>query len=135
MLTRVKTNIYAYFSGIEGPTSTPFQFNDDDIDDVLLPIRTQSGFLGVDILLTASWPKDVAQVRLKKSANENTIVAALQHSLNQPTVQTPGSSAISRLAAGLKPRYHLAGQGAHFERSPYRFARIRLLQLVKLLQV
>ncbi|KAI6237279.1 hypothetical protein M3Y95_00248400 [Aphelenchoides besseyi] len=98
-----------YCSGVDGKTSSSFQFAEDDIDDMLLPIRTQSGFLGVDILLTSLWPSDVAK-----------------HSINQPTVEQSGSKSISRLAAGLKPRYHFAGSGSHFERSPYRNHRVLL---------
>lgn len=92
-----------YLSGVEGPESNAFQFVEDDVDDLLLPIRTQSGFLGVDILLTSSWPAQVAK-----------------HSSNQPSKEIAGSKLVSRLAAGLKPRYHFAGMGTHYERSPYR---------------
>ncbi|KAI6223689.1 CWF19-like protein 1-like protein [Aphelenchoides fujianensis] len=98
-----------YCSGIDGQTSNAFQFVEDDIDDLLLPIRTQSGFLGVDVLLTSIWPADVSK-----------------HSINQPSVESPGSKSIARLAAGLKPRYHFAGKSGHFERSPYRNHRVLL---------
>ncbi|CAD5224474.1 unnamed protein product [Bursaphelenchus okinawaensis] len=96
-----------YLSGIEGNTSNPFQFIEDDVDDLLLPIRTQSGFLGIDVLVTSVWPHDVAK-----------------HSINQPGKENIGSKQVSRLAAALKPRYHFAGMGSHYERSPYRNHRV-----------
>ncbi|CAD5231905.1 unnamed protein product [Bursaphelenchus xylophilus] len=96
-----------YLSGIEGKSANPFQFVEDDIDDLLLPVRTQSGFLGIDVLLTSVWPSSVAK-----------------HSINQPNAENEGSKHISRLAAALKPRYHFAGMGPHYERSPYRNHRV-----------
>ena len=35
-----------------------------------------------------------------------------------------GSKLLSRLATGLKPRYHFAGLGCHYERTPYRNHRV-----------
>ena len=71
---------------------------------MLVPVKTQSGFLGVDILLTSVWPAEV-----------------WKHAHNTPSTEIQGSPLISRLAAGLKPRYHFAGMGVHYERQPYRY--------------
>uniref|UniRef100_A0A915D2X6 CWF19-like protein 1 n=1 Tax=Ditylenchus dipsaci TaxID=166011 RepID=A0A915D2X6_9BILA len=101
-----------YLSGIETSASTlnAFQFNDETIDDLLLPVRANSGFLGVDILLTSMWPAEV-----------------WKHSSNQPSEEVEGSKSLARLAAGLKPRYHVAGLGqTHYERTPYRNHRVLL---------
>lgn len=92
-----------YLSGVEGKTSNIFQFSNEDLDDVMVPIRSKPDFLGIDILLTSEWPTD-----------------AEKHSINQPSSIVSGSRSISRLAAGLKPRYHFAGRQGHFERTPYR---------------
>uniref|UniRef100_A0A0N5AXC5 CwfJ_C_1 domain-containing protein n=1 Tax=Syphacia muris TaxID=451379 RepID=A0A0N5AXC5_9BILA len=99
----------AYLSGIEGTKANAFQFDANIVDECMIPVKAQSGFLGVDILLTSMWPADVAK-----------------HSPNQPTRPTDGSRLISKLAAGLKPRYHFAGLGSHYERTPYRNHRILL---------
>lgn len=100
-----------YLSGIEAGANgaNAFQFDEKTIDDLLMPVRASSGFLGLDILLTSMWPSDV-----------------WKHSQNQPPEEVEGSKSISRLAAGLKPRYHFAGRGCHYERSPYRNHRVLL---------
>jgi archaellin len=107
ILTTANGLMVAYFSGIEASQGQPanaFQFDNKFIDDLLMPVSANSGFLGVDLLLTSIWPTDVEK-----------------HSLNQLTGTQPNSSkSISRLASGLRPRYHFAGQGIHYERSPYR---------------
>ncbi|KAL3083089.1 hypothetical protein niasHS_010891 [Heterodera schachtii] len=116
ILTTASGISVAYFSGIEeshgghqqGETK-PFEFDQKAVDDLLLPLSANSGFLGVDLLLTSVWPADV-----------------WKHSSNQPTSPPNGSKLISRLAAGLKPRYHFAGHGGHYERSPYRNHRVLL---------
>ncbi|KAI1720533.1 CWF19-like protein 1 like protein [Ditylenchus destructor] len=95
-----------YLSGIESESSTlnAFQFNGQTVDDLFVPVRANTGFLGLDILLTSMWPTDV-----------------WKHSTNQPREEVQGSPQLSRLAAGLKPRYHIAGLGQlHYERTPYR---------------
>ncbi|KJH41884.1 g-patch domain protein [Dictyocaulus viviparus] len=93
----------AYLSGIEGQSSNSFQFNEDDIEELLVPVRNQAGFLGVDILVTSMWPAEV-----------------WKHAHNTPSQNVEGSRLISRLAAGLKPRYHFSGMAIHYERQPYR---------------
>lgn len=99
----------AYLSGIEGSSVNSFQFTKDVVDELLMPVKASSGFLGVDILLTSMWPAQVSKF-----------------SSNQPSRDIDGSPLISRLAAGLKPRYHFAGMGSHYERSPYRNHRVLL---------
>uniref|UniRef100_A0A158P9P3 CWF19-like protein 1 homolog n=1 Tax=Angiostrongylus cantonensis TaxID=6313 RepID=A0A158P9P3_ANGCA len=99
----------AYLSGIEGSSSNVFQFNEDDVEEMLIPVKTQSGFLGVDILITSVWPAEV-----------------WKHAHNTPSREVEGSRLISRLAAGLKPRYHFAGMAIHYERQPYRNHRVLL---------
>jgi hypothetical protein len=101
----------AYLSGIEGKTSNAFQFNEDDLQDIMVPLRSKPEFAGVDILLTSEWPTD-----------------AEKHSINQPSTIVSGSRLISRLAAGLKPRYHFSAGSGHFERTPYRNHRVLMEQ-------
>ncbi|KAH7722384.1 Protein F17A9.2 [Aphelenchoides avenae] len=94
-----------YLSGIEASSSSqephPFEFDDNTVDELLMPVRASSGFLGLDVLLTSMWPAQVSK-----------------HSPNQPPDEVEGSKLIARLAAGLKPRYHFAGRACHYERSP-----------------
>ncbi|KAI6190142.1 Coiled-coil domain-containing protein 75 [Aphelenchoides bicaudatus] len=96
-----------YLSGVESKTSNIFQFTNEDVDEIMLPIRSKPDFVGVDILLTTEWPKDVEK-----------------HSITQPSTVVSNSVSISRLAAGLKPRYHFSGGQSHFERTPYRNHRV-----------
>ncbi|KAK0415785.1 hypothetical protein QR680_012117 [Steinernema hermaphroditum] len=97
----------AYLSGIpansSAATCNPFEFNAETVDSLTGPVIASTSFVGVDILLTAVWPSRVAR-----------------HSTNQPVRQVSGSEEISRLATILKPRYHFAGMGVHYEREPYR---------------
>lgn len=113
ILTTANGLTIGYFSGIEAAADqkqvNAFQFDQESVDDLLLPVSANSGFIGVDILLTSIWPADV-----------------WKYSTNQPTEQPNGSKLISRLASGLRPRYHFAGQGNHYERSPYRNHRVLL---------
>ncbi|VDK44991.1 unnamed protein product [Anisakis simplex] len=99
----------AYLSGIEAAQSNAFQFTADTVNELLLPIKVESGFLGVDILLTSMWPAQV-----------------WKHSSNHPSQEVNGSRLISKLATALKPRYHFAGMGIHYERAPYRNHRVLL---------
>lgn len=99
----------AYLSGVEGTSKDMSCFDKSDVDELLIPLGTQVGFSGTDILLTSMWPADVAR-----------------HSHNQPTKPPTGSVLISKLAAQLKPRYHFAGMGVHYERQPYRNHRVLL---------
>ncbi|CAJ0581583.1 unnamed protein product, partial [Mesorhabditis spiculigera] len=97
----------AYMSGLEGQSSSQVQFNIDDVVNMLKPVEAVGEFTGVDILLTSVWPAEVAK-----------------HSTNVPPKEIEGSKLISRLATGLRPRYHIAGGGIHYERTPYRNHRI-----------
>ena len=64
-------------------SESPLEFGEKEIDDLVVPFSATTGFLGVDILLTAQWPADVAK-----------------YSSNQPTETVQGSALLSRLAAG-----------------------------------
>ncbi|GMS79289.1 hypothetical protein PENTCL1PPCAC_1464, partial [Pristionchus entomophagus] len=99
----------AYLSGVDGSRPNQFTFGWDDVQELLVPIRASSGFLGVDILLTSMWPAEVAK-----------------HAHNQPPREVEGAPLLSRLASALKPRYHFAGMGTHYERDPYRNHRVLL---------
>ncbi|CAB3396929.1 unnamed protein product [Caenorhabditis bovis] len=99
----------AYLSGVEGSSKEDYQFDKSDIEELLIPLGTQAGFSGVDVLLTSIWPAEV-----------------WRHSHNQPSKPPPGSILISKLAANLKPRYHFAGNSVHYERQPYRNHRVLL---------
>lgn len=49
-----------YLSGIETSTNpNAFQYNDDTINELLTPLRSNSFFIGLDILLTSMWPTEV----------------------------------------------------------------------------
>ncbi|EFP11314.1 hypothetical protein CRE_31174 [Caenorhabditis remanei] len=99
----------AYLSGVEGTSKEMSCFDKSDVEELLNPLGTQVGFSGTDILLTSMWPTDVAR-----------------HSIDQPSVPIPGSILLSKLAAQLKPRYHFAGLGGHYERQPYRNHQVHL---------
>lgn len=99
----------AYLSGVEGSSKDLSCFDKADVEELLIPLGTQVGFSGTDILLTSVWPADIAR-----------------HSHNQPSKPQPGSVLLSKLAAHLKPRYHFAGLGVHYERQPYRNHRVLL---------
>lgn len=59
--------VVGYLGGIEAEEADeeeqtplqPFEFNEASIDEMLLPVRANSGFVGVDILLTSVWPAQV----------------------------------------------------------------------------
>ncbi|VDN06227.1 unnamed protein product [Thelazia callipaeda] len=97
----------AYLSGIEGAGDLPFQFSQNDVDDLLTYVKASTGFLGLDLLFTSMWPAQISKF-----------------STNCPKIDVEGSSILSQLAAGLKPRYHFAGMGTHYERTPYRNHRL-----------
>ncbi|MFH4981643.1 hypothetical protein AB6A40_008352 [Gnathostoma spinigerum] len=97
----------AYLSGIEGSKENKIMFDSNTVQKLLISVKASSGFLGVDLLLTSVWPAEV-----------------WKHSPNQPSKMVDGSVLVSKLAAGLKPRYHFAGLGTHYERSPYRNHRV-----------
>ncbi|TKR93928.1 hypothetical protein L596_008292 [Steinernema carpocapsae] len=97
----------AYLSGIPAKSANgscnAFEFNSEAVDNLTGPASVSSSYVGVDILMTSVWPSHVAR-----------------HSANQPVTPVPGNEEISRLATVLKPRYHFAGMGVHYEREPYR---------------
>ena len=74
-------------------------------------VKSKEDFRGVDILLTAEWPRGVAT-----------------HTATPPEWLVaggdgcgPGSEEVSRLVVGVKPRYHFVTGLKHFyERASYR---------------
>ncbi|VDN94025.1 unnamed protein product [Brugia pahangi] len=101
----------AYLSGVEGTQGLPYQFNQKDVNELLTFVKASTGYLGLDLLLTSMWPAGVP-FHISK------------FSTNCPKKDVEGSCILSQLAAGLKPRYHFAGMGTHYERTPYRNHRI-----------
>lgn len=68
-----------------------------------------SGFLGVDLLLTCQWPKHVNKLTLYELPD------GCQQCIDSSSIL------ISRLAYLTRPRYHFScGNGVYYERSPYR---------------
>ncbi len=63
--------VVGYLSGVEmsensdqeqpPPLLQPFEFSEASVDELLLPVRAHSGFLGVDLLLTSMWPAQVSE--------------------------------------------------------------------------
>ncbi|MCP9260639.1 CWF19-like protein 1 [Dirofilaria immitis] len=104
----------AYVSGIEGTQDLPFQFNQNDVSELLKFVNASTGYLGLDLLLTSMWP---AGVRIYVTS-----CFKIFDKLSEKDVE--GSCILSQLAAGLKPRYHFAGMGTHYERTPYRNHRV-----------
>lgn len=54
--------VVGYLSGIECSSDNQpkaFEFNEENVDDLLFPVRANSGFQGLDVLLTSIWPADV----------------------------------------------------------------------------
>jgi len=80
--------------------------NKDELSDVAALkklVDNDDNFIGVDILITSSWPKDVTKY-MKTEIKE-----------------TNSSGAVSRLASFTKPRYHFSSDHkSFFERLPYR---------------
>ncbi|CAH8587982.1 unnamed protein product [Schistosoma bovis] len=72
-----------------------------------------SGFLGVDLLLTCQWPKHVNKLTLYELPD------GCQQCIDSSSIL------ISRLAYLTRPRYHFScGNGVYYERSPYRNHRV-----------
>lgn len=106
LLTTASGVSVAYLSGVESATATNmWNFDAETIDQLLVPVKVGGGYIGVDVLLTNQWPAQI-----------------LKYAPNQlATPPDTSSELISKLAAGLKPRYHFCGMGSHYERAPYRF--------------
>eukprot|EP00794_Sanderia_malayensis_P016735 gene16735-18431_t len=108
-----KQGIYTFMSGIKiayisgeqytASNKTSHTFQKSDIAVLLKRVKEDEKFIGVDILLTSVWPKDVTQYTRSKFDVSN------------------ASSLLSMCASTLKPRYHLScHEDYHFERPPYR---------------
>jgi len=100
-----------YISGTESPSnSSPVPrhcYSDSDLKSLMTVLKTnESGYKGVDILLTSEWPKGVANLG------------------NKPPLEkcnSCGSLLLSKFVHALKPRYHFAAlEGVFYERFPYR---------------
>jgi len=108
----------AYLSGIynqdkyDPPESEDFDYDEygpfytkADINSVLKKTK-DSGFDGVDMLLTYEWPRDVAKFAVPPELKQI-------HAIGQPV--------IADLVAQLRPRYHFASkEPTYYERVPYR---------------
>jgi len=98
----------AYLSGTEGQFTSACRFSQKDVNDlkdiVMRSKIASSTFLGVDILLTSTWPKNVT--------NEDK---------NHPVKGVVcDSQQLAWLAANIRPRYHFSGLAdIYYERPPY----------------
>ncbi|XP_064635450.1 CWF19-like protein 1 [Lineus longissimus] len=98
----------AYLSGRDGVTeeNPKLSFNKEDVHNLMMSASAESNFKGVDVLLTAQWPKGV-----EKYAQEPEGVDSMEC----------GSAALAQLVLALKPRYQFTtGEGTFYERKPYR---------------
>ncbi|XP_053385187.1 CWF19-like protein 1 isoform X2 [Mercenaria mercenaria] len=97
----------AYLSGTQSDfISDNTSFNALDINSLTDPVKNDSKFKGVDILITSQWPEGV-----EKYSTE----------LEGFSSSDCGSEALNELAIRLRPRYHFCGlEGVHYERQPYR---------------
>ncbi|XP_009008381.1 CWF19-like protein 1 isoform X2 [Callithrix jacchus] len=97
-----------YLSGTESLTEPvpAYSFSPKDVSSLRMMMCTTSQFKGVDILLTSPWPKYVGN---------------FGNSSGEVDTKKCGSSLVSSLATGLKPRYHFAAlEKTYYERLPYR---------------
>ncbi|KAH3727587.1 CWF19-like protein 1 isoform X2 [Dreissena polymorpha] len=97
----------AYLSGKESVIiSDETSFNNVDISALTEPVKNDTKFKGVDILITSQWPKGVEKYGTAVEGFES---------------ESVGSEAIAQLSLALRPRYHFCGlEGVHYERQPYR---------------
>ncbi|CAL1548757.1 unnamed protein product [Lymnaea stagnalis] len=73
---------------------------------MIAPVKNDTGFKGIDILITLQWPKDVEKYGSSAPGHEP---------------KFPGSGCIAEVARVLRPRYHFAAlEGIFYERQPYR---------------
>ncbi len=98
----------AYLSGgSEGPEDR-WQFAYPRMKELKTGMRwDDSGYVGVDVLLTSQWPLGIGDQQCRVTADDG------------------ASPLLAKAAASLRPRYHFCGmQGKHFERRPYRNHRV-----------
>ena len=82
---------------------------ENDVESIEEIVSSREGFRGVDLLLTAEWPRGVA-----------THVAPPPDWLNEEG-GARGCEVVARLAALVRPRYHfVGGLWQFYERTPYR---------------
>lgn len=96
----------AYVSGLEGTKPDDYHFTEKDTTAVRdVALKTKDEFVGVDVLLTSEWPKNVTNLDERSSV---------------PKVNHEGSKHLAWLACQLKPRYHFSGlHDIFYERPPY----------------
>ncbi|KAK3593978.1 hypothetical protein CHS0354_040718 [Potamilus streckersoni] len=98
----------AYLSGVEGSENKgdKCHFTSDDVKSLIDPIKDDTKFKGVDILITSQWPKNVEKYGT---------------TLEDFDTSSCGSEALAQLALHLRPRYYFCGlEDVHYERNPYR---------------
>ncbi|XP_071957157.1 CWF19-like protein 1 [Antedon mediterranea] len=99
----------AYLSGVEQEGTGPREqhtFTEQDINELAMPLVSNSSFKGVDVLITSQWPRNVERFAIKPDG---------------PGSDQSGSSKLAGLALALQPRYHFAGlDDVYYERLPYR---------------
>uniref|UniRef100_A0A915B4K0 Cwf19-like protein C-terminal domain-containing protein n=1 Tax=Parascaris univalens TaxID=6257 RepID=A0A915B4K0_PARUN len=100
--------------------STSIFYPDDSAE-----LSSSVTFLGKKGILNTATGLQVAYLSGVEGSH-STAFQAWKHSSNEPSREVNGSRLISKLAAGLKPRYHFAGMGIHYERDPYRNHRVLL---------
>lgn len=96
----------AYVSGCEG-SGSDVTFSEKDavaVRDIAYKSRGKSNFLGVDVLLTSEWPKNITNLDGNKNVPDS----------------SSGSQHLAWLTCQLKPRYHFSGlRDVFYERPPY----------------
>uniref|UniRef100_A0A5F9D045 Inhibitor of nuclear factor kappa-B kinase subunit alpha n=1 Tax=Oryctolagus cuniculus TaxID=9986 RepID=A0A5F9D045_RABIT len=97
-----------YLSGTESLNEPVpgYSFSPKDVSSLRTMLCSTPQFKGVDILLTSPWPKYVGN---------------FGNPSGEVDTKKCGSSLVSSLATGLKPRYHFAAlEKTYYERLPYR---------------
>lgn len=97
----------AYLSGRESEIiSDDTSFVGVDAATLTGPVKNDTKFKGIDILITSQWPKGVEKYGTELEGFSSSQV---------------GSETISQVAMVLRPRYHFCGlEDIHYERQPYR---------------
>jgi hypothetical protein len=110
----------AYLSGTHDPTQldptdpvdnpSATRYSKADVDALIRTAKgARGGFAGVDVLLTADWPRGVTRL------------APIPEGATATTARA-GTDPVADLARELRPRYHFAAQEplVYYERPPYR---------------
>lgn len=101
----------AYLSGLENSQCEYIKITEKDAEmvrNIAYKGKDKTEYLGIDVLLTSEWPKNVTS--LERNVNDDAMTASEN-----------GSELVSWLASETKPRYHFAGIcDLFYERRPYR---------------